>query len=73
VRHVAVIIVFFLILILAANYVNLNKVFDKDNIISKTGAVVVDTVKDNVDFNTEEVKKVIEKNLKNLDKEVSLP
>ena len=45
----AVLIAFILILLVVSHYVDIGDFFNKDNAISKTGAAVVETVKDNLD------------------------
>ena len=50
VRYLTIIILMFLILIVSAYYVNIGDFLNKDSALSKTGAVVFESVRDNVDF-----------------------
>ena len=45
-RVLAIVIVFFLLLIFASSYLDFSKIFNADNILAKTGAAVVTDVKE---------------------------
>jgi len=70
-RYLVVIALLLLTLMITSYYVNLDDYFNKDNLLSKTGAAVVETIKDNVALNDivtkDDIESIFDKGVDKLD------